>query len=48
MINGKPKTFNLPTTTIQAVEKIARDQDRSSSSVVRAAIDLLITTKSGH
>ncbi|MBW4450823.1 MAG: ribbon-helix-helix domain-containing protein [Spirirestis rafaelensis WJT71-NPBG6] len=48
MINGKPKTYNLPSATIQAVEKLARDQDRSSSSVVRAAIDLLIIANDNH
>jgi predicted transcriptional regulator len=48
MINGKPKTYNLPTTTIQAVEKIARAEDRSSSSVIRAAIDLLIIANDSH
>lgn len=48
MINGKPKTYNLPSITIQAVEKIAKSEDRSSSAVIRQAIDLLIIAKSDH
>jgi predicted transcriptional regulator len=38
----------LPSATIQAVEKIAKAEDRSSSSVVRAAIDLLIIANDKH
>jgi hypothetical protein len=47
MISGIPKTYNLPTVTIEAVEKIAKTEDRSASSVVRSAISLLIIAKSG-
>jgi len=47
MSSGIPKTYNIPPETIRAVEKIAKAEDRSASAVVRSAINLLITTKSG-